>query len=47
MKVVRGSGTVEVSLDDGWKAVAMGMAAQRSAREGIAVDDPLDAANLH
>jgi myo-inositol 2-dehydrogenase/D-chiro-inositol 1-dehydrogenase len=46
VEVVRGAGKVEVSLDDGWKAVAMGMAAQRSAREGVAVADPLDAANL-
>ncbi|MEO3998350.1 Gfo/Idh/MocA family oxidoreductase [Mesorhizobium sp. CAU 1732] len=38
---VRGNAPVEVSLDDGWKAVAMGMAAQRSAREGITVCDPL------
>jgi myo-inositol 2-dehydrogenase/D-chiro-inositol 1-dehydrogenase len=29
---VRGKGPVEVTLDDGWKAVAMGMAAQASAR---------------
>ena len=29
---VRGRGAVEVTLDDGWKAVAMGMAAQASAR---------------
>lgn len=38
---VRGEGGVEVTLEDGWKAVAMGMAAQRSAREGIAIADPL------
>ncbi len=43
---VRGEGPVEVSLDDGWKAVAMGMAAQRSAREGIAVDNPLEPSSL-
>jgi predicted dehydrogenase len=46
VEVVRGGGNVEVSLDDGWKAVAMGMAAQRSAREGVAVDDPLDGVTL-
>lgn len=38
---VRGEGAVEVTLEDGWRAVAMGMAAQRSARDGIAVSDPL------
>lgn len=35
--VVRGEGTVEVTADDGAKAVAMGMAAQESARTGQAV----------
>jgi len=35
--VVRGQGTVEVTLSDGAKAVAMGMAAQDSARTGQAV----------
>jgi myo-inositol 2-dehydrogenase/D-chiro-inositol 1-dehydrogenase len=39
--VVRRGGAVEVTLDDGWKAVAMGMAAQESARDGIAVAEPL------
>ena len=39
---VRGEGPVEVTLEDGWRAVAMGMAAQRSAREGRAVPNPLD-----
>ncbi|QPC88022.1 gfo/Idh/MocA family oxidoreductase [Mesorhizobium sp. NBSH29] len=34
---VRGEGPVEVTVDDGIAAVAIGMAAQRSAREGIAV----------
>lgn len=38
---LRGEGRVEVTLDDGWRAVAMGMAAQRSAREGIAIADPM------
>ncbi|WP_380058195.1 hypothetical protein ACFE33_06330 [Falsihalocynthiibacter sp. SS001] len=28
----------DVSLDDGWKAVAMGMAAQTSAAEGRVID---------
>jgi predicted dehydrogenase len=36
--VVMGKQTVEVSLTDGWWAVAMGMAAQQSARTGQAVD---------
>ncbi|MDE3239584.1 MAG: Gfo/Idh/MocA family oxidoreductase [Paracoccaceae bacterium] len=36
--VVRGQGTPEVSLADGWWAVAMGMAAQKSAATGQAVD---------
>ena len=35
--VVRGEGVVEVTLDDGAKAVAMGMAAQESAATGQAV----------
>jgi predicted dehydrogenase len=35
---VRGQGPVEVSARDGWWAVAMGMAAQASARTGQAVD---------
>ena len=46
VEAVRGGGAVEVTLDDGWKAVAMGMAAQRSAREGIAVADPLAPSSL-
>ncbi|MFH1795841.1 MAG: Gfo/Idh/MocA family oxidoreductase [Pseudomonadota bacterium] len=37
---VRGSGPVDVSLDDGRWAVLMGLAAQRSAREGRAVEIP-------
>jgi predicted dehydrogenase len=37
---VRGTGTVEVSLDDGRWAVLMGLAAQRSAREGRAIEIP-------
>lgn len=40
---VRGEGQVEVTLDDGWKAVAMGMAAQLSANQGMIVSNPLDA----
>ena len=36
--VVRGLGRVEVTADDGMKAVAMGLAAQESARTGQAVD---------
>jgi predicted dehydrogenase len=35
---VRGDGPVEVTLRDGWWAVAMGMAAQQSAATGRAVD---------
>ncbi|TPJ79129.1 Gfo/Idh/MocA family oxidoreductase [Mesorhizobium sp. B2-6-2] len=35
---VRGQGNVEVTLQDGWWAVVMGLAAQRSACEGRAVD---------
>lgn len=35
---VRGQGPVEVSLVDGWWAVAIGLAAQRSASEGRVVD---------
>lgn len=41
---LRGESPVEVTLEDGWRAVAMGMAAQRSAREGIAVANPLSLA---
>ncbi len=36
--VVRGEGAVEVTADDGMKAVAMGFAAQESARTGRAVE---------
>lgn len=36
-RAARGAGPVEVGLADGWWAVAMGMAAQRSAAEGRAV----------
>jgi predicted dehydrogenase len=35
--VVRGEGEVEVTADDGMKAVAIGLAAQESARTGHAV----------
>ncbi len=37
LQVLRGQGTVEVSFDDGLRAVLMGQAAQRSALEGQAV----------
>jgi len=37
LDVLRGQGEVEVTLQDGAKAVAMGMAAQQSAREGRVV----------
>nr|WP_295464086.1 Gfo/Idh/MocA family oxidoreductase [Mesorhizobium sp.] len=37
---VRGKGPVDVSLDDGRWAVLMGLAAQRSAREGRAIEIP-------
>jgi predicted dehydrogenase len=37
-RAAAGQGAVEVSLTDGWWAAAMGMAAQRSAAEGRAVD---------
>ncbi|RWC09361.1 MAG: Gfo/Idh/MocA family oxidoreductase [Mesorhizobium sp.] len=40
---LRDEGPVEVTLDDGWKAVAMGMAAQVSASQGTAISNPLDA----
>jgi len=36
---VRGEGPVEVTLEDGWRAVAMGVAAQSSATARIAVSD--------
>jgi myo-inositol 2-dehydrogenase / D-chiro-inositol 1-dehydrogenase len=39
---VRGEGPVEVTLDDGWRAVVMGMAAQVSARDGAAVTGLLE-----
>ncbi|WP_210328864.1 hypothetical protein [Mesorhizobium amorphae] len=35
---VRGQGKVEVTLQDGWWAVVMGLAAQTSAREGRAIE---------
>ncbi|SFE38496.1 Gfo/Idh/MocA family protein [Roseivivax sediminis] len=37
LSVLQGTGKVEVTLEDGAKAVSMGLAAQRSAREGVAV----------
>jgi len=38
LALVRGERTTaDVSIDDGWKAVAMGMAAQESARTGQVV----------
>ena len=36
--VVRGEGSVEVSLNDGLKAVVIGLAAEYSAKHGVAVD---------
>jgi hypothetical protein len=36
--VVRGQGQVEVTLNDGLRAVVMGLAAQESARTGQAID---------
>jgi hypothetical protein len=41
---MRGEEQVEVTLDDGWKAVAMGMAAQLSSNQGTVISNPLDAA---
>ncbi|WP_299043964.1 Gfo/Idh/MocA family oxidoreductase [uncultured Tateyamaria sp.] len=38
VSIVRGTGTPDVTLIDGWAAVAMGIAAQESARTGQAVD---------
>ncbi|WP_208646354.1 Gfo/Idh/MocA family protein [Mesorhizobium waimense] len=35
---MRGQGEVEVTLQDGWWAVVMGLAAERSAREGRAIE---------
>ena len=35
--IVLGGGTPEVTLHDGWKAVEMGMAAQRASDEGVVV----------
>ncbi len=40
---VHGEGPIEVTADDGWRAVVMGMVAQRSAREGMAITNPLAA----
>ena len=37
LDVVRGTGTPEVTLSDGAKAVELGLAAQQSARTGVAV----------
>jgi predicted dehydrogenase len=42
LKAVREDGAVEVSLEDGWRATMMGMAAQRSARDGKAVTEPFE-----
>ncbi|MFY8099029.1 MAG: gfo/Idh/MocA family oxidoreductase, partial [Allorhizobium sp.] len=39
-KAVRGDQSVEVAVEDGWWAVAMGLAAQRSAETGQAVSFP-------
>jgi len=38
LAVVRGAGNVEVTLRDGWRAAAMGMAAQRAAEERRVVE---------
>ncbi|THD83457.1 Gfo/Idh/MocA family oxidoreductase [Aliigemmobacter aestuarii] len=38
LQAARGEGTIDVTLTDGWWAVAMGMAAQESARTGEAVE---------
>jgi predicted dehydrogenase len=42
LEVVRGNAQPEVTLADGWAAVAMGMAAQESARTGQAVNITAD-----
>ena len=42
LEVVRGTAQPEVTLADGWAAVAIGMAAQESARTGRAVDISVD-----
>ncbi len=38
LNVVNGNGTVEVSVTDGRKAVKMGLAAQKSAKENIVIN---------
>lgn len=43
---VRGEGPVEVTLEDGWKAVAMGIAAQSSAGRASVVANPFCMAEL-
>ncbi len=40
LRAVRGEGPVEVTVDDGWWAVAMGLAAQKSAITGQMVELP-------
>jgi len=39
---IRGEGPVEVTAEDGWKAVAMGIAAQRAAERRTVIENPLE-----
>lgn len=45
--VVRGDAPVEVTVEDGWKAVAMGMAAQLSSNSAAAIANPFEAIARH